>query len=1056
MSRLGAWTPILLGAALVTATLAVPPNAVAAQAGVAGDPTTLVDPFVGTGSGGQNVGQVDMFPGAATPFGMVSLSPETPSRPAGGGYNIADTSTIGLSLTHLSGAGCAIEGHVPILPTVGAIGANPAAATEPFLHTDEQASPGFYATKLGQISTQVAVTTRTGIGRFGFPVGQQGNFLFKVGDSQNGDVAAQANVVGTDMVTGSVTSGRFCATQQVAEPVFFVAQFDRPFTSFGTWDGSTVTPGGSAVSGARSGAWVSFGNAPADQIGMKVGVSYVSVANAMQNLAAENAGWDLGAVAAKAHDAWRSMLSEIQIGGGTHTQQVEFYTALYHALLDPTVFSDVNGQYPGFDRQTHTVAAGHAQYANFSGWDIYRSEVPLLAMLAPEQTSQMMQSLVNDAQQGGWLPKWPAASSYTGMMNGDAADPIIAEAYAFGARDFDTAGALAAMVKGATQVPTASQLGQGWYEERPQLADYLRLGYVPNTVINSGSAVANGASMTLEYATADFAISQFAGALGQHGTANTFRARSQNWTNLYNVDSGFLQPRDATGAFPAGNPVTAGLSSFGQSGFQEGNAAQYAFSVPQNLAGVIAAMGGNTVVDNRLDQFFTALNVGANDPRYWAGNETDIWDPWVYDYAGKPYRTADVVHQILTSVYADTPGGEPGNDDLGAMSAWFVMGSIGLYPVTPGAGVLALTTPLFPTINLRLPHGQVRISAPGVSDTALHVRSLNVNGRPSQRDWLPTSAVIGTNTRLDYSVTSQAAPSWATRAADEPPSFPAGPTRFPTGVVPVDLATAPSSVRLTAGASTPVTLTFQVGAGAQVPGPGGIHSVTWTANPPAGITFSPSSGTVPVTNGTATATVAVSADPGVTQGFDTIPISLSANPALPMPTVAFAAAVVGPGTTATVCTTLGTTNVNNGMNQNEEGGDGATTPVTVGGQEGRQTVQLVANDLNMYFQIDPRVASNEQTTAAFTITYFDAGTVGWTLQYDAFGGAPFTNSLHVTNTDTNTWKTVTVTVPDAGFAQRENGRSDFRLAAPAPITVHSVQMQVTGPDVLPINLCPGG
>ncbi|HEY0806612.1 MAG TPA: GH92 family glycosyl hydrolase, partial [Pseudonocardiaceae bacterium] len=1026
-------TGILLGATLITAAVATPPNAVA-SAGAAADPTTLVDPFVGTGVGGQNVGQVDMFPGAAMPFGMLTFSPETPSRPASGGYASSDTSTIGLSLTHLSGAGCRIEGDVPILPTVGAISADPAAATEPFLHSDEVARPGFYSTKLGpggQISTSVAVTTRTGIGRFGFPVGQQGNFLFKVGDSQNGDSAAQATVVGTNVVTGSATTGHFCATQQVPEPVFFAAQFDRPFSSFGTWNGSTVTPGARAVDGQRSGAWVSFGNAPAAQIGMKVGISYVSVANAMQNLAAENAGWDLAAVATSAHNAWQSLLSEIQIAGGTHAQQVQFYTALYHVLLDPTVFSDINGQYPGFDRQTHTATAGQVQYANFSGWDIYRSEVPLLAMLTPDRTSQMMQSLVNDAQQGGWLPKWPAGSSYTGMMNGDAADPMIAEAYAFGARNFDTAGALAAMVKGATQVPTPSQLGQGWYQERPQLADYQRLGYVPNTVVNSGSAVANGTSMTLEYATADFAISQFAGALGQGGTASTFLNRSQNWTNLYNVDSGFLQPRDGTGAFPSGNPVTAGLSNFGQSGFQEGNAAQYAFSVPQNLAGVIAAAGGNAAATHRLDQFFTSLNAGPNDPRYWAGNETDIFMPWIYDYAGAPYRTADVVHQVLTSLYSDTPGGEPGNDDLGAMSSWFVMASMGLYPETPGAGVLALTTPMFPMISLRLPHGQVQISAPGVSDTALHVQSLNVNGQPSQRDWVAASALTG-NLRLDYAVTSQAAPSWATAAANEPPSFAAGPLRFPTGVVPVDLTTAPNSVRLTAGATTPVTLTFQVGAGAQVPAASGIHSVTWAAHPPSGITFSPAAGTASVANGTATATVSVSAAAGVTQGFDTIPISLSSNPSLPMPTVDFAAVVVGPGTTATVCSTLGSTNVDNGLSQNEENGDGATTPVTVGGQQGRQTVQLVPNDLNMYFRLDPRIAANQRSTAAFTITYFDAGTVSWTLQYDANGGAPFTSALHVTNQNTNTWQSVTVTVPDAGFAQRENGQSDFRFSAPTP------------------------
>src|SRR5581483_11156455 len=281
--------------------------------------------------------------------------------------------------------------------------------------------------------------------------------------------------------------------------------------------------------GLQSGAWAGFDTTTRRDVTMKVAISYVSQADATANLKAEDPGWSVGAVSRQTYAKWNDLLSRIRIGGGTAAQRTEFYSALYHTLLEPSVFSDVNGDYLGFDNQTHRTSHGQVQYANFSGWDVYRSEIPLLALIAPEQTSQMMTSLLNDQAQGGWLPKWGFANDYTDVMNGDAADPILAEAYAFGARDFDARAALAAMVKGATQTPaTPAQMGQGWYVERPQLPAYQSLGYVPNTDQSSLSPEPNGASETIEYATADFGIAQLAKALGQTGTYRTFLGRSQN------------------------------------------------------------------------------------------------------------------------------------------------------------------------------------------------------------------------------------------------------------------------------------------------------------------------------------------------------------------------------------------------------------------------------------------------------------------------------------------------------------------------------------------------
>jgi predicted alpha-1,2-mannosidase len=1080
-------------AALAPAAGAATPDGIPA---LVGDPTALVDPFLGTGSGGDVVGPVDMFPGAAAPFGMLDWSPDTTSRPSSGGYSYTDDSTIGLSVTHASGAGCGIAGDLPILPTVGDIGTNPTATTQPFSHADETAHPGSFDTKLGTgataVGVHVAATTRTGIGDFTYPATTSANMLFKVGDSQAHVSAADVTVTGDDEVTGSITEGRFCDMPNSSK-VYFVARFDRPFTTYGTWNGTTVhagtrsmtshgtnvtPPAASAdpakvapygvepkgsqhsadvgTSGPDSGAWVGFDTTSNADVGMQVSISYVSTAEAQANLRAEQHGWNEAAVAARTRAQWRDLLSEIEVGGGTHDQQVQFYTALYHALLDPSVFSDADGRYTGMDGRVHQAPPGQTQYTTFSGWDIYRSEVPLLATVAPEQTGQMVQSLVNDAEQGGWLPKWPVADAYTGMMGGDSADAIIAEAYAFGARHFDAKGALAAMVKGAAQVQTDGDLGQGYYTERPGLDTYLRDGYVVNDVPSSGSAVPDGASLTLEYATDDYAIAAFAKDLGADSTYRSFLARSQNWTSVFNVDSGFLQPRDADGKFPAGDPVTDGLSSFGQSGFQEGNAAQYAFMVPQDLHGLIGAMGGDSAVVSRLDTFFQQDNVGPNDPYYWAGNEVDLLTPWVYDYAGAPYKTQAEVHKLLDDVYADTPDGEPGNDDLGAMSSWYVWAALGMYPQTPGAPVLVLGAPVFPRIQLNLPGHRLTVSAPGASDKG-YVHRLSVDGHVSNQDWLPAADLVGgaggRSTRLDFAISGTPDTHWASAAADAPPSFASGPFRFPTGSVPAAVTSDPANLVATADSTTTAKLTFTVGVGAYGDAAAGITRLKWTAKPPPGVTVTPASGIAAVTDGVATATVSFTVAGDAPQGFSSVGFALGSTPSVPLPTLTVPVAVVGPGDTATVCTALGTTNVDNGLSQ-QEGGDGTTAPVTVGGLDGRSTVEEVANDLNMYFQVDPRIAHDGDFAATVTIEYYDAGTGSWSLQYDMHGGSAYTGVASVTDTGTDTWKTVTVALPDAAVSQGENNQADFRIASGAPVTVHSVTATVSGPGVLPMNLCP--
>jgi len=513
----------------------------------------------------------------------------------------------------------------------------------------------------------------------------------------------------------------------------------------------------------------------------RVGVSFTSAAEAQANLDAELSGWDLKATEGQATTAWNDLLGRISIGGGTPDQQRVFYTALYHSLLHPDVFSDVDGSYRGFDGQVHR-ASGYTQYANFSEWDIYRSEVPLLALVTPTQTSDMMQSLVADAAQSGWLPKWPVANVDSAQINGDSADAVLAAAYAFGARGFDAPTALRDMNKGATVPAPASIL----YPERQDLAEYEARGFVHGSAVDRTSVPYTvGGSETLEYAIDDFAISRLAAALGDEADATSFLQRAGNWHNLFNPATGYLAARNSAGAFspgPAFQPSS--VSGIGQDGWEEGNAIQYTWSVPQDLHGLFTDMGGNAVAEARLDQFFTQLNAGRRQPYDWAGNEPSLGIPWEYDYAGAPWRTQEVVRRIAATLYYDGPGGEPGNDDLGAMSSWYVWAAIGLYPETPGTGDLVLGSPMFPTAVIAPPgRAPLVIDAPAASADRGFIAgaTLQLSSRCAAVGWtipwLP-AAVVQHGGTLELTMQSTPAPSWGAAPGDAPPSF--GNTAPPT------------------------------------------------------------------------------------------------------------------------------------------------------------------------------------------------------------------------------------------------------------------------------------
>jgi predicted alpha-1,2-mannosidase len=735
------------------------------------DPARYVNTFVGTDNDGNT------FPGATQPFGMVQWSPDTTAT---GWYKYPDAKIRGFSLTHFSGAGCPAYADFPFMPAVGPVKASPgsnwADYAAPFSHDDEQSAPGYYAVRLGSgVNVELTTTMRTGFGVFTFPATTDANVLVNAGGSATGDADSSVQVIGDRELAGSATSGRFCDSN-TSYTVYFIARFERPFKSFGTWQADALKEGAREERGKQSGALLTFDAARERTVKVRVGLSFTSVENARLNLRTENDGWNFEVARAQARATWNDWLGRIGVEGGREQQQRIFYTALYHALLHPNVFSDVNGDYAGFDRAVHN-ARGRTQYANFSDWDTYRTVVQLHALLAPRETSDMMQSLVEDARQSGWLPKWPMANDVTAVMGGDNPAPLITTAYAFGARRFDARAALAFMLKAATRPGT----GVHGYAERPRLAEYLERGYVPLTSFKWDNGMTGATSASLEYVTDDFCVAQLAAALGDDRTRAAFMRRAQNWQTLFDPEIGFIRPRRANGVFLEGFDPDAVLphsevpwDKSAQAGFEEGNTWQYTWMIPHNYRGLFAAVGGDEEVTRRLDRFFTKL-VGWGQPYFNIGNEPSFVAPYAYAFAGSTWRTQGTVRRIMDEIYRPTPAGLPGNDDLGATSAWYVWGALGLYPAIPAVGGFVISSPLFPAATVRLGDGRrLRIEGEGASADNPYVRGLTMNGEAYTVAWLPLALLGRGTTTLHFKLSGAPNTSWPAAVYNVPPSFTEG------------------------------------------------------------------------------------------------------------------------------------------------------------------------------------------------------------------------------------------------------------------------------------------
>jgi len=628
------------------------------------DLARYVNPFVGTAPGGPDFGHGggagNTFPGASAPLGGMQWSPDTVTYQHGG-YSYGDNRIRGFSLAHISGAGCAAYGNVPFMPTQDA--EPPAYAT--FSHANEQAAPGSYHVTFDNgIGTDLTTTQRSGIARFTYPASDTRPAAVSI-DAAKAFTAASGSVdIGTNTLSGYSDSGAFCKAKNRYR-LYFHATFDQPFAK------------ASHPAGNAGAAMVSF--APGVRtVTARVGVSFVDVEGARQNALTEQKAQPYDTIRQAVRADWNEWLNRVTVGGGTDAQRRVFYTALYHALLHPSVFSDTDGRYTGMDGLVHRTRAGHVQYANFSGWDVYRCQVQLLALLAPREASDIAQSVLNQGLQAGYFDRWTLANGGSGVMVGDPLPAIASAIHAFGGTDFDA----------ATLLRTALADRQD-KRQRPGHEQYDSLGYVPAGT----KGVWGSVSTTLEYAVADYALAQLAHRLGDSTTYDTLLRASGNWRNLFNPATGYLQPRAADGTWPAFTPAQ-------KTEYVEGNAAQYTWMVPQDLPGLFAAMGGDAAVTTRLDTFFSSLNAGADQPYAYLGNEPSFGTPWAYTHVGHPDRAGAVVQRALSTLFSDVPGGLVGNDDLGAMSSWAVWASLGLYPEVPGTAQLVRSAPLFPTATV--------------------------------------------------------------------------------------------------------------------------------------------------------------------------------------------------------------------------------------------------------------------------------------------------------------------------------------------------------------------
>ena len=723
----------LLGAALAIAA-ALPAQAQTGSADY--DPVDYVNPFIGT----TNYGTTN--PGAVCPQGMMSVVPfnvmgavegnrDKDSRWWSTPYEHNNVFFTGYAHVNLSGVGCPELGSLLLMPTTGELEVDYMKYGSHY--TDEQASPGYYSnilTKYG-IKTEVTATPRTGRARFTFPEGK-GNILLNLGEGLTNESGATVRFVNDREIEGSKLLGTFCYNPQSVFPIYFVMRIDkqpgdrgywkkmRPMTIEAQWDSTAgtrkiYTSYLKEMSGDDIGTWFTFDTREGETIEVSIGVSFVSIENARENLEAEQAGRTFDDLRQAARAAWRNDLSRILVEGGSDDQRTVLYTALYHFLIHPNILNDINGEYPAMESNEILTTQGR-RYTVFSLWDTYRNVHQLMTLLFPDRQLDMVRTMIDMYREHGWLPKWELYGRETLTMEGDPAIPVIVDTWMKGLRDFDLETAYEAMRKSAT-APGAENL------MRPDADDYFNLGYVPLR-----EQYDNSVSHALEYYIADFSLSRLAAALGKKEDAKLFYERSLGYRHYFCPEYGTLRPKLPDGTFYAPFNPEQGANFEPCPGFHEGSAWNYTFYVPHDIPGLTRLMGGRKAFIDKLQHVFDA---GLYDP----ANEPDIAYPYLFSYfKGEEWRTQKLVKELLAKYFKAAPDGIPGNDDTGTMSAWAIFSMLGFYPDCPGLPEYTLTAPTFDKVTIQLdtryyPQKELVITTVRPTSDANYIKGIKVGGK---------------------------------------------------------------------------------------------------------------------------------------------------------------------------------------------------------------------------------------------------------------------------------------------------------------------------------------
>ena len=686
----------------------------------------VVDPQIGSQGSGLGCGY--NFVGATYPFGMVQFTPSffSPQK--------------GFVINQLSGAGCPNMGNFPVLPFAGPIKNSPS-NMDSFKKYQliNEAHAGFLSLQMQDHTTaNLTVNKRSGVANFMFDkTSKVGTVIIGSGVSSTNVTNAMVTITSDSSCEGFAEGGDFCGSS-VNYKLYFVVEFDRASNSSGSWAKNTLSEGVNEASGKNSGAYFSFDTTTNREVNYRISISYVSIENAKENLKASSIDGGFSAYKKNAEAAWDSSLSKITIESPNTDRKTQFYTHLYHSLIHPNTVSDVNGDYMGADFKVYKTKLDD-QYSSFSVWDTYRTQAQLVAMLYPGRSSDMMQSLVDFAEQSGGYGRWILANIETGIMQGDPTPILISNSHAFGATNFDLYKAYNYMKRGAT-IPLLRSQDQ---EIRPYLTEYMRDGHT-------------FASMMLEYTSSDFAIGQFAlQALNLKEDASYFINRSQNWKNIYNPKNKWLNSK-----YPNGKWKDIEYD------WREATYKNYFWMVPYNLKELIDTLGGSKVAVKRLDTFFERLDASYDDAWFAAGNEPDFQAPWTYNWTDSPYKTSEVVHRVFNEMYTSEPTGLPGNDDLGTMGAWYVFASIGIYPMIPGVAGFSVNTPQFEKAIVNLPQGRLTIT--GGSTETPYINSLKINGKKYKSTWIDWGFIKNGGT-IDFESSKTPNKTWGENT--EPPSF---------------------------------------------------------------------------------------------------------------------------------------------------------------------------------------------------------------------------------------------------------------------------------------------